>query len=142
MMHWHVVWRSRLLGAGTAAALGLLLSAPGRAAEGAPHVGEPLNASTSEQVALVEHLRRIGAVMYGAWWCPACFRQKNLFGREASRKLPYVECDKEEAGRQRCQAARVRAYPSWDLGGERREGMLSLEQLKTWSGFKGGSPSP
>jgi hypothetical protein len=101
------------------------------------HVGEALRPSSAEQLALVEHLRQKGAVVYGAWWCPHCFSQKNLFGTEAGQRLPYVECDKDDAGRARCQAAKIRAYPSWDLGGERREGVLSLEELKRWSGFSG-----
>jgi hypothetical protein len=100
-------------------------------------LGEALSPSTAEQKALVEHLRGIGAVFYGAWWCPACFRQKSLFGKEAGERLPYVECDKEDPGRKRCEAASIRAYPTWDLRGERREGTLSLEELKQWSGFGG-----
>jgi hypothetical protein len=98
-------------------------------------LGEPLNPSTAEQKDLAEHLRRIGAIFYGAWWCPACFRQKNLFGKEGGSRLPYVECDKDDAGRERCTAARIRAYPTWEVKGERREGTLSIEELKTWSGF-------
>jgi hypothetical protein len=100
-------------------------------------LGEPLSPSTAEQLALVEHLRGIGAIFYGAWWCPACFRQKSLFGKEAGERLPYVECDKDDPGRRRCQTAGIRAYPTWDLRGERREGTLSLEELKQWSGFGG-----
>ena len=107
-------------------------SAPGSSS---PHVGEALRPSTPEQRALSEHLRRRGALFYGAWWCPACFKQKNLFGREAGNTLPYVECDKSEAGRERCRAAAIRAYPTWILEGRRLEGVRSLEELKVWSGF-------
>lgn len=99
------------------------------------HVGPAVSPSNPEQLALVEHLRLKGALFYGAWWCPHCFHQKNLFGTEAGQRLPYVECDKDDQGRQRCAAARIRAFPTWDLNGERREGLLSLEELKIWSGF-------
>ena len=58
---------------------------------------------------------------------------------EAGQRLPYVECDKDDAGRQRCAAASIRAFPTWDLNGERREGVQSLEELKLWSGFSSGS---
>jgi glutaredoxin len=102
-------------------------------------VGEAVSPSTPEQMALVEHLRRQGAVVYGAWWCPHCFSQKNLFGTEAGRRLPYIECDKDDNGRQRCQAAKIRSFPTWDLNGERREGVLSLEELRVWSGFSSNS---
>ncbi|EDY38217.1 conserved hypothetical protein [Cyanobium sp. PCC 7001] len=103
-----------------------------------PHVGEPLSVSTAEQRALSDHLRSRGAVFYGAWWCPACFQQKNLFGKEAGNSLPYVECDKSDEGRQRCMAAKVRAFPTWDLQGKPRlEGVQDLEALKQWSEFPG-----
>ena len=135
------------LAGGTALLLGLLAAAgtPGHAAGQPPgerlvagQIGEAVSPSTPDQLALVEHLLSKGAIFYGAWWCPHCFTQKNLFGTEAGRRLPYVECDKDEAGRQRCQSAGIRAYPSWDLNGQRREGVLSLEELKVWSGFPGG----
>jgi hypothetical protein len=104
-----------------------------------PHVGQPMGASSAEQRALSAFLRARGFVFYGAWWCPACFRQKNLFGQEAGNQLPYVECDKQPEQRERCQAARIQAYPTWVLGNERREGVLTLDELKSWSGFKGDS---
>jgi hypothetical protein len=53
-----------------------------------------------------------------------------------------VECDKEEAGRQRCVAANVRAFPTWVLGNQRLEGVQTVEELKAWSGFPGaGGPT-
>ena len=101
-------------------------------------LGEALSASTPEQKELSAHLRAKGAVFYGAWWCPACFQQKNLFGKEAGNSLPYVECDKTDDGRSRCMAAQIRAFPTWDLAGkERREGVQTIEELKVWSGFSG-----
>ena len=121
-------------------------SSPARAAQAAApgsssgNLGEAVSPSTPEQLALAEHLRQRGAVFYGAWWCSHCFHQKNLFGTEAGRLLPYVECDKEEAGRQRCAAANVGAYPTWVLGGERKEGVQSMKELIQWSGFKGAKP--
>ena len=101
-------------------------------------LGEALSASTPEQKELSAHLRANGAVFYGAWWCPACFQQKNLFGKEGGNSLPYVECDKTDDGRSRCMAAQIRAFPTWDLAGkERREGVQTIEELKVWSGFTG-----
>ena len=94
-----------------------------------------IEASTNRQKELAKHLKLKGAVLYGAWWCPHCTHQKELFGIEAIELLPYVECDKDDAGRVRCQQAQVRAYPTWDLKGERRVGVLSLEELTIWSGY-------
>jgi glutaredoxin len=80
----------------------------------------------------------VGAVFYGAWWCPACFKQKNLFGQEAGRRLPYVECDLSDSGREVCKAADIRAYPTWILGEKRIEGVQTIEELKRWSDFPAG----
>ncbi|MCP9917850.1 hypothetical protein [Cyanobium sp. ATX 6F1] len=98
---------------------------------------EAVSPSTLSQIALADHLRAKGAIFYGAWWCSHCFHQKNLFGTEAARKLPYLECDKDDQGRQKCVAAKVKAFPTWVLGSERREGVQSLAELSAWSGFKG-----
>jgi hypothetical protein len=90
----------------------------------------------SDQLALAEYLRSKGAKFYGAWWCPHCQEQKDLFGPEATLRLPYIECDKDDVGRQRCQSAGLRAFPSWEINGQRYEGVLSLEELKQLSGYR------
>jgi hypothetical protein len=128
----------------TAAALVLAVSplqpaqaaAPGTAGPPQAMEEEALTPSTSQQIRLAEHLNRLGYLFYGAWWCPACGQQKKIFGQQAAQKLPYVECEKEERWRQRCNQARIRAYPTWVRGNERREGVLSLEELERWSGFR------
>ena len=102
-----------------------------------PSLGQALKASTPEQIALADHLRQQGVIFYGAYWCTHCFRQKNLFGQQAGDRLLYVECAKDQAGADKCTAAKVQAYPTWVHGPERREGMQSLEELAVWSGFVG-----
>jgi hypothetical protein len=133
--------RRVLLLGGLPALLGALvaLKAPAHAAPSGgsttPSLGEALAPSSGDQLQVMEHLRRIGAVFYGAWWCPACFRQKSLFGQQAGESLPYVECDKTDQGRERCRTAGIKAYPTWVLGNKRVEGVQTLEELKRWSGF-------
>lgn len=112
---------------------------PGGGGSTSPTLGPALQASTADQLALVEHLRRKGVLFYGAWWCPACFKQKNLFGQEAGNQLPYVECEKTEEQRERCGKVRIAAYPTWVMGSERLEGVQTLDDLRRWSGFWGGS---
>lgn len=94
--------------------------------------------STEEQLALARHLADTRAVMYGAYWCPACREQKARFGAAASI-VPYVECDPGAAGARPdlCKQAGVRVYPTWVIGGERREGVLSLDELARLSQFSG-----
>lgn len=113
----------------------LAAPAPAGSSSTTPTLGAAMEASTADQLALVEHLRRAGVVFYGAWWCPACFRQKNLFGQEAGNQLPYVECEKTEEQRKRCEQAGIAAYPTWVLGTQRLEGLQTLERLGQWSNF-------
>lgn len=88
--------------------------------------------------ALAEHLNKAGAKFYGAYWCPHCEEQKELFGASVHR-LPYVECSPgggraPQAGI--CNAAGVQVYPTWFINGQRYEGVLSLQELARMSGFK------
>lgn len=91
---------------------------------------------TDELSLLADHLKQSGAAFYGAYWCPHCQNQKKMFGSAASR-LPYVECDArgKDAQVAACQAAGVRAYPTWVINGERREGELSVSDLKRLSRY-------
>lgn len=103
-------------------------------------VSSPQSAGfTPDQLAaLAGHLRENGAVFYGAYWCPHCQAQKQMFGAAAS-SLPYVECDPRGTNPQpgACQAAGVRAYPTWVIGGQRIEGEVSPSDLARLSGFGG-----
>ena len=102
-------------------------------------VGEPLRDSSAEALVLADHLRSVGARFFGAWTCPACFRQMNLFGKQAGAQVPYVECRKPKQLPQQaasCDANGIRAYPTWVLrDGSRREGIQSIEALSSWSGL-------
>ena len=86
--------------------------------------------------ALARHLAQSKAVFYGAYWCPHCQEQKHQFGGAAGL-LPYVECDPKgpNAQPERCERAGVRVFPTWDIGGSRREGVQSLEALAEASGL-------
>ncbi|MEB3173436.1 MAG: hypothetical protein VKL97_06180 [Cyanobacteriota bacterium] len=111
-----------------------LAGAPGAGA-GEADLGK-LPPSNPEQLALSNHLQQVGAVFYGAWWCPACTRQKELFGKEGASRLPYVECDRVASDREVCIAAQVKAFPTWELKGKQRlVGVQSLQELKSWSGY-------
>ena len=102
-------------------------------------IGEPLRDSSEQAIVLADHLRSIGARFFGAWTCPACFRQMNLFGKQAGAQLPYVECRKPKQLPQQaasCEANAIQAYPTWVLrDGSRREGIQSIEALCSWSGL-------
>lgn len=95
--------------------------------------------SGSAEIALARHLNRVGATYFGAYWCPHCYDQKQLFGREAARIVNYVECDPRgrNAQPQACRSAGVRAFPSWEIDGELYEGTRELEELAQLSGYSG-----
>lgn len=109
---------------------------PARAAlPGEALPGDALGPSSAAQIALADHLRRIGVRFYGAHWCQHCFQQKLLFGQQAAERLPYVECASEPQPVRACEQAAVEAYPTWILGRQRRLGVQSLRQLAIWSGY-------
>ncbi len=92
--------------------------------------------------ALAEHLAKTGAKFYGAYWCPHCEDQKLMFGGSAHR-LPYIECSLQGARAPQakiCNDARIERYPTWIIGGGRREGVLTLTELARYSAFQGGFP--
>ena len=86
--------------------------------------------------ALARHLTSMGAVMYGAYWCPHCNRQKTMFDDDF-KDVTYVECDPkgEDANPQLCQSKAIAAYPTWEINGIFHEGVLPLERLAKLSGF-------
>ncbi|MBY6205839.1 vitamin K epoxide reductase family protein [Halomonas denitrificans] len=87
---------------------------------------------------LAEHLEATGAKYYGAFWCPNCQDQRDLFGRSADR-LPYVECS--PSGRRgpvasECVFNDISGYPTWIIDGQRYPRVLSLDELARYSGYR------
>jgi hypothetical protein len=52
-----------------------------------------------------------------------------------------VECDPKGVGADppRCERAGVRRYPTWLVGGQRHEGVMSVDDLARASGFAAAS---
>lgn len=79
-------------------------------------------------------LKDKGAIFYGAFWCPHCRDQKQMFGKSVSF-LPYVECSTPDGQNQLpiCKEKNITSYPTWDfISGtttERFTGTLTLETL-------------
>jgi uncharacterized membrane protein len=103
-------------------------------------VGLPITTTSGPaEIALARHLKQIGAKEYGAYWCPHCHEQKQLFGKEAAKELNYIECDaKGQNGRpDLCQAAKIEGYPTWEINGQLYSGTQSLQKLADISGYTG-----
>lgn len=95
--------------------------------------------SSTNEIALARHLRKIGAKLYTAYWCPHCHYQKQRFGKEAVKQLEVVECDQRGVNPQTqlCRDKKVRAYPTWEINGKLYSGNHSLESIANFSKFRG-----
>lgn len=54
--------------------------------------------SSDQAIELAKRLKERGLTMYGAYWCPHCSRQKELFGAEAWSYINYQECSPKGYG--------------------------------------------
>lgn len=105
---------------------------------------DPLDLSTPE-AAFAQCLKDKGVIFYGAFWCPHCRSQKELFGA-AQKLLPYVECSTLDGNGQLpiCREKGITGYPTWEFAdGSRLSGEQSIETLAEKSGcvFDGAVPS-
>jgi thiol-disulfide isomerase/thioredoxin len=89
---------------------------------------------------LAQCLAQEDATFYGAFWCPHCQDQKEMFGG-AQDALPYVECSTPSGNGQRqvCREEGIETYPTWEFAdGSRETGVLSADTLAE----KTGCPAP
>lgn len=98
-----------------------------------------VNDSGNYEIALARHLTEIGAKQYGAYWCPHCHEQQELFGRQAFALIDYIECDpKGENGAPKlCKMAGIEGYPTWEINGILYPGVQSLDRLADLSDYQG-----
>ena len=103
-------------------------------------IPEPATESTQQTIELADQLHKIGAKFFGAHWCPACKEQMKLFGKQAGRRLNYVECglpEKYPDQVSQCRDARIQSIPTWTRPGSTRlQGVQSINTLERWSGLK------
>ena len=77
-----------------------------------------------------------GVKMYGAFWCPHCLEQKELFDSSFDY-APYVECGIEGSRAEQpvCIAANIKNFPTWVFpDGSRVEGKLPIVTLRDKTG--------
>jgi len=90
----------------------------------------------SRRDAFAQCLTTKGAKMYGAFWCPHCADQKELFG-SSFQYAPYIECGiKGSRGiAQVCTDANIKHFPTWVFAdGARVEGSHELDFLSQATG--------
>ena len=87
--------------------------------------------ASGPNVALAQCLKDNGVTFYGAWWCPHCKAQKELFG-DAVPALPYVECATKDGKSQTaiCKEKKIEGYPTWEFkDGSRLNGVQTFAVL-------------
>jgi glutaredoxin len=97
--------------------------------------------SSISDIALARHLRKIGAKLYTAYWCPYCHYQKERFGEYAAQLLDVVECDRRGVNPQAqlCRQKGISGYPTWEINGKFYSGNRTLSDLAKISGYRGRS---
>ena len=87
---------------------------------------------TSRAVELASRMKKLPETrLYGASWCQFTEHQKDLFGIEGSKWLPYVECT-SASEKELCRKKKIKTFPTWEISGRVYEaGELSLDQLET-----------
>ncbi len=111
-------------------------SASAATGESAPPI---THISGAAELTLARHLNTVGARMYGAFTCPHCHEQKQLFGQAAFNQIDYIECHPrgENAQPERCKAANIKGVPTWEIQGQFYSGVQPLERLADISGYQG-----
>ncbi len=102
--------------------------------------GPPITTTSGPaEIALARHLTEIGAKEYGAFWCPHCHDQKQLFGKQAFAIIDYVECDPKGKNPrpQLCEQAGIKGFPTWEINKTLYPGVQTLADLATTSGYQG-----
>jgi hypothetical protein len=105
-----------------------------------PGVGWQITTTSGKaEIQLAQHLKKIGAKIYIAWWCPHYYKQKQLFGKQAFPIIPAVECSKDgkNARPELCKAVKITGFPTWIIQGKQYPGTTSLQELADISDYKG-----
>jgi len=92
--------------------------------------------SSTKYDSFAQCLTEKGVKMYGAYWCPHCANQKDIFGNSFGY-VNYIECSLPNRGGKTeiCIEEDIKVYPTWEFAdGNRKEKVHSLEQLSAFSG--------
>lgn len=117
-----------------------LISIPEAQGQPTPPKGWDITTTSGgAEMDLAKHLTETGAKKYGAFWCPHCYDQKQLFGKEAFAEVNYIECDPQGKNPQReaCLAAGIQSFPTWEIDGKFYPGTKTLAELAELSGYEG-----
>jgi uncharacterized membrane protein len=109
----------------------------------APNGWEITMESGAAEIALAKHLKQMGVKKYGAYWCPHCYEQKQLFGQEAWKEIEYIECASDGKGKnpqpKLCAEKGIQSFPTWEIKGKLDPGVKVLSKLAAATDYKGNS---
>ena len=117
-----------------------LIPIPEAQGQPTPPKGWDITTTSGEaEIALAQHLTATGAKKYGAFWCPHCYDQKQLFGKEAFAQVNYIECDPQgkDPQRETCLAAGIQSFPTWEVDGKFYPGTKTMAELAELSKYTG-----
>ena len=75
-------------------------------------------------------IKNSGAKFFGAFWCPHCKDQKEIFGNSV-KLLPYTECSNPDGSQNDlCKAENITGYPTWKFAdGTTVTEVITVEEL-------------
>ena len=88
------------------------------------------------KIKLAKYFSEEGVKMYGAYWCPYCDKQKQIF--ESSFDLiEYIECDSkgQNPNLNLCNQKNITSFPTWEINGKLYPGMRTLKNLAVLSNY-------
>jgi uncharacterized membrane protein len=113
--------------------------APTTAAE--PGIGWDIKSTSgAAEIALAKHLTAKGAKVYSSYWCPHCYEQKQLFGKQAWGEVTNIECAadaKKNPQPEVCNKAGIKGFPTWIIDGKLDPGVKKLAKLGQMTGYQG-----
>jgi hypothetical protein len=106
-----------------------------------PGIGWEITATSgSAEIGLAKYLSKQGVTMYGAYWCPHCYEQQQLFGKQAWSIVKHVECAedaRENPQPKVCTKAGIKGFPTWKIRGKLDPGVKTLARLSELTGYRG-----
>eukprot|EP00188_Purpureofilum_apyrenoidigerum_P001948 Plantae.Rhodophyta-Purpureofilum_apyrenoidigerum.ctg21272.p1 GENE.Plantae.Rhodophyta-Purpureofilum_apyrenoidigerum.ctg21272~~Plantae.Rhodophyta-Purpureofilum_apyrenoidigerum.ctg21272.p1 ORF type:complete len:363 (+),score=63.69 Plantae.Rhodophyta-Purpureofilum_apyrenoidigerum.ctg21272:160-1248(+) len=129
-------WRNSLFTAlvTTLASVSVFVTTPGGVFDASVIRDPPVvtEISSGEALDIAEGLQKKDTRMFGAYWCSHCYGQKQLLGKEAMKKIQYVECS--DRGRnsqaQLCREKKLPGYPAWEIDGKLYFGEQTFDDFR------------
>ncbi len=106
-----------------------------------PGIGWQITSSSgAAEIELAKHLTQQKVKVYGAYWCPHCHEQEQLFGKQAWSQIDHIECAADAKVKPQttvCEQAGIKGFPTWIVDGKLEPGVKKLAQLGELTNYQG-----